>query len=67
MARALAGLFWGFAAEHYPTWINRYGGKDRTMWLSIYNVAVCIWCGCGMGTQVRVMVPRQLLASVGVV
>ena len=41
-ARALAGLFWGMAAVHYPTWINRYGGEQRTMWLAIYNVFLLV-------------------------
>jgi hypothetical protein len=33
IARALGGLFWGFAAVHYPSWINKHGGKNDTLWL----------------------------------
>jgi len=37
-ARAIGGLFWGFAAVHYPAWVNAYGPADRkTIWMALIN------------------------------
>lgn len=37
-ARAIGGLFWGFAAVHYPAWVNAYGPADRkTIWMAMIN------------------------------
>jgi len=37
-ARAIGGLFWGFAAVHYPAWVNAYGPTDRkTIWMALIN------------------------------
>lgn len=41
-ARALGGLFWGFAAVHYPSWINKYGGSNQTLWLGLYNAMLLV-------------------------
>lgn len=38
VARAIGGLFWGFAAVHYPAWVNKYGPADRkTIWMALIN------------------------------
>lgn len=42
IARALGGLFWGFAAVHYPSWINKYGGENETVWLGLFNSCLLI-------------------------
>jgi len=49
VARALGGLFWGFAAVHYPSWINKHGGKDETLWLGLYNACLLIGILVGYG------------------
>eukprot|EP00615_Pteridomonas_danica_P012260 CAMPEP_0114340450 /NCGR_PEP_ID=MMETSP0101-20121206/8383_1 /TAXON_ID=38822 ORGANISM="Pteridomonas danica, Strain PT" /NCGR_SAMPLE_ID=MMETSP0101 /ASSEMBLY_ACC=CAM_ASM_000211 /LENGTH=580 /DNA_ID=CAMNT_0001473713 /DNA_START=142 /DNA_END=1885 /DNA_ORIENTATION=+ len=41
-ARALGGLFWGFAAVHYPSWINKHGGENGTVWLGLFNSCLLI-------------------------
>ena len=41
-ARALGGLFWGLAAVHYPSWINKHGGENATMWLGLYNAMLLV-------------------------
>jgi hypothetical protein len=35
VARALGGLFWGFAAVHYPSWINKHGGESKIVYLNL--------------------------------
>jgi len=38
-ARALSGFCWGFAAVHYPAWINKWAPQEkRTIWLGVFNV-----------------------------
>lgn len=48
-ARALGGLFWGFSAVHYPSWINKYGGVNSTIWLGLYNACLLIGILVGYG------------------
>jgi len=40
-ARAIGGLFWGFAAVHYPAWVNAKGPpKKRTLWMALINTTL---------------------------
>jgi len=49
VARALGGLFWGFAAVHYPSWINKYGGDNETLWLGWFNACLLVGILVGYG------------------
>eukprot|EP00928_Gymnodinium_smaydae_P026360 TRINITY_DN20730_c4_g1_i1.p1 TRINITY_DN20730_c4_g1~~TRINITY_DN20730_c4_g1_i1.p1 ORF type:complete len:444 (+),score=98.97 TRINITY_DN20730_c4_g1_i1:104-1435(+) len=40
IARAMGGLFWGFAAIHYPVWINARCMETKTVRLAIFQLTL---------------------------